>query len=251
MLSTYINGKFSMIQNMSERNLSLMKIGGISALIWVVLQVVGNGLHPRLPSDYAMSMEHIAMSKVWGVAHLILISDYFFLIPMIVGFAASFSPQPWGVKLAVPLMIVAVTVGIVQVALHPTTLRMLGEHYMHNPDGAGRDFIVTLYQGFWAYNIVLEVGHLLLIHLVVVLVAIGMLREPIYKRWIGWLGIAGGAIAAISLVIGEVFLESSVLGDAITFGVGLLPSAVWLVTVGITLLRYKPTPSELEARGRA
>jgi hypothetical protein len=232
------------MNNGTERNILLMKIGGISALVWVALQIVGNTLHPRLPSDYAMSMEHIAASNVWGIAHLILISDYFVLIPMIVGFAASFSKQPWGMRLGVPLIVVAVTVGVVQVALHPSALRILSENFTANPGAVDQNYLIILFEGFWSYNIILEVGHLLLIHIVVIIVAIGMLSESLYPKWIGWLGIAGGSVAAISLVIGEVILESSVLGDTITFGVGLLPSAVWLVAVGIVLLRYKPSSTK-------
>ena len=221
-------------------NRTLLKIGGISALVWVLLQIVGNALHPRLPADSAMAMEHIAMSEVWLLAHVILIFDYFLLVPMIVGFAASFPDSPPGIRLAVPLMVVAVTVGIVQVALHPTTLSTLGMAYVSAEGGDVGESIQLLYDAFWRYNIVLEVGHLLLIHLVVLLVGISMLRNAFYPRWMAILGIVGGIVAAVALVVREVFLESSVLGDTLTFGIGLLPSAVWLVAVGIHLLRNLP-----------
>ncbi len=234
-----------------SRNRGLMKIGAISALCWVALQIVGNGLHPRLPSDYAVAMEHIAMSEVWFLAHVILISDYFLLIPMIVGFAATFPKQPPGVRLAIPIMVVAVTVGIVQVALHPTTLAMLGMEYAMAAEEGTKEVVLMLYEGFWRYNIVLEVGHLLLIHLVVLLIGISMLKNSYYPRWIAILGVVGGIVAAVSLVIGEVFLESSVLGDTLTFGIGLLPSAVWLVSVGVHILRNLPDRSDRLQEGGA
>lgn len=231
------------------RDLRLMRIGAISALAWVAIQVIGNLLHPRLPGEAVGALEQIAASGVWQLAHIILLTDYVILIPMLVGIAASFSGEPWGVRLGVPLIVVAVSVGIVQVAIHPTALAVLAEAYVAAPDAATQADVVRLYDGFWAYNIALEVGHLLLIHVIVILIASAMLREPLYAKWVAWLGIAGGTVAAVSLLVGEVILESSVLGDAITFGVGLLPSAVWLVVVAVVLLRYRPPAAPGAAGG--
>jgi hypothetical protein len=227
----------------TERSRTLMRVGAFSALIWVALQIVGNALHPRLPQDAVGSMTHIAHSSVWFVAHVILLFDYIVLIPLVVGFAAAFAAKPWTIQLAVPLMVVAVTVGIAQVALHPTTLHVLAGQYAaagSGGDAGAQSSIVALYDAFWSYNIVMEIGHLLVIHLVVVLIAVAMLREPLFPRWLGWLGIIGGVAAASALIVGEVVLDSSVLGDIVTFGIGLLPSAVWLVAVAVVLLRVTP-----------
>jgi hypothetical protein len=221
------------------RDTLMMKIGAISALTWVALQVIGNILHPRLPADFVISMQQIAASEVWLVAHLILLFDYVVLIPMIIGFTASFAEKQWELQIGVPLVVVAVSAGMVQVALHPTALKVLAEQYVTANDLATQTYILTLYAAVWKYNVALEVGHLLVIHVVVILVAAAMLRDAFYPKWVAVLGMIGGLVAAVSLLVGELFLESSVLGDALTFGIGLAPSAAWLVIVAFLLLRYQ------------
>jgi hypothetical protein len=66
-----------------------------------------------------------------------------------------------------------------------------------------------------------------------------MLGASLFPKWVAWLGAIGGVLGAIALIIGEMLLGSSILGDWITFGFGLAPLAVWLVAVGVILLRSK------------
>lgn len=222
------------------RDVRLARIGGVCALAWVAIQVVGNLLHPTLPEDSVAAMTKIAATAVWVPAHVILIADYFLLVPLMLGINAGFARPSATTRLGLPLALVAVAIGVGQVVTHPTLLGSLAHDYVHAGDAATRQFVQLTYEAVWGYNVVLEVGHLLLIYLAIALFSIAMLEDSLYPRWIGWLGIVGAVVAGTAVVIGEVVFKSSVLADKITFGAGLAPLAVWLLAVGTVLLRAKP-----------
>lgn len=222
------------------------RIGGICAITWVTLQIIGDALHPRLPVDSVDMMHCISTSPVWMVAHLILLFDYLVLIPMTVSFAMSFGEGHWANTLTTPLVVIAVTLGIVQVCIHPTVLTIISDNYMQSTggdhmahQGASKDFLLIVFKAFWIYNIVMEFIHLLILNTVIFLFAIQMRGSVIFKKWLATLGIIGSMVAIVTLVIGEVVLKRSKMGDLLIFGVGMLPLALWLVVTGINLLRYR------------
>jgi hypothetical protein len=224
-------------------------IGGISAIAWVVLQVIGDVMHPRLPTETTETLHCISQSPVWLAAHLVLLFDYIVLVPMTVAFSRSFGQGHWANSLAIPLVIIAVTLGIVQVSLHPTALKILadqytgtgGAHTVHM--GGSSEFVILLFKGLWSYNIAMEFIHLLVLYLVIFLFAIQMQKNPMFKKWLSVLGITGSVVAIVALIVGEVILKRSKMGDLIIFGLGMLPLAVWLVVTGIALIRYKEQPT--------
>jgi hypothetical protein len=236
---------------MNSRDSFLMKVGGVSAIVWVVMQVVGNLLHPSLPNDAARAMAGIHHSGSWGIAHLILISDYFVLVPLAVGLEASFAPRSRLLQIAVPLIVTAVAIGVVQVAIHPSVLPVLAHAYADPSQVVGREYVELLYQTIWLYNVALEVGHLVILYLAIGLASLAMRTDALYPRWLAWLGMLGALAAIASTVIGVVVLQSSRLGNYITFGFGLAPLAVWLVATGVALLRGSREPAPVGARQAA
>ncbi len=70
------------------------------------------------------------------------------------------------------------------------------------------------------------------------LFGVAMLRAPRYRRWIAVLGIVAGGVATAGILVSK-FVIVSQTGDLI-FGLSLLPLIVWIVAVGIVLIRLRP-----------
>jgi hypothetical protein len=103
-----------------------------------------------------------------------------------------------------------------------------------------REFVLQVWDSVFEFNVVMEVGHMLVLFLVIALASLAMLRERFYPRWMALLGVVSAAVAALATLIGVVVLDSSMLGNFVTFGVGLLPLAAWIVAVGVVMVRFKP-----------
>ena len=223
--------------NIGDRNKVLIKIGGISALLYVGLSVVGNLMHTAMPPDPAGALETIGSSSTWKLAHAILTSTYAFILPMLIGVKATFREDKTVMPIAVPLITAGVAVGTAQIGTHATIFRILGEKYLAATDAVAKANLITIYEVLWPYNTVLELAHLVVIYLLIVFIAMAMRRED-YPKWVAWVGVAGGVIAVAGIIIGEVVFSRSggLMGDRI-FGFSLLPLMVWLLAVGVILIK--------------
>ncbi len=220
------------------QNPRLIKVGGVFALIVAVMQIVGNGLHPPIPPDTVEALQVIASTGPWEIVHLIILISYFMFIPFVIGAAASFQDQDAPlVRIGTPLIIVGGAIGAAQISTHLTIFRFMALQYVATSDAASQADIVFLYNTLWPYSVVLEIAHLLAIFIAAMMFGVAMLRETVFPKWVGWLGTIGGGIAAAGILVGKLVIHSRV-GD-IVFGVGLLPAVIWIIIVGIALLRLK------------
>lgn len=223
--------------NFGDQNKTLIRIGGVSALLYVGLSVAGNIMHTAMPPDPAGALETIGSSRSWNLAHAILMSTYAFVLPMLIGVKATFRKDSTVMRIAVPLIIAGVAVGTAQIGTHATIFRILGEKFLAATDAGVKANIIMLYEVLWPYNVILELAHLLVIYLLIIFIARAMLHED-YPKWVAWVGIAGGVVAVAGIILGEVVFGKSggLMGDRI-FGFSLLPLMVWLLAVGIILVK--------------
>ncbi|MCI0693474.1 hypothetical protein L0337_15890 [candidate division KSB1 bacterium] len=232
------------------RDKNLVRIGGFSALLYVALSVVGNVMHTPLPRDPAEMLNTIAHSGPWVVAHIVLTSTYFVVVPMLIGITASFREEttvagivtPFGkvpnlIRIVVPLVLVCAAIGIVQISTHLTIFHTLAMKYLAATEAAVKDNIILIYQVMWPFNVALEFAHLFVIYLVILAISIALFREEIYPKWVAWLGIVGGVVAETGLIWGEIILGGSGVTGSLIFGVSLLPMMVWILAVAIVLIR--------------
>jgi hypothetical protein len=232
------------------RDKNLVRIGGFSALLYVALSVVGNVMHTPMPREPADMLHTIAHSGPWIVAHIILTSTYFVVVPMLIGITASFREEttvagiatPFGkvpniIRIAVPLVLVCAAIGIVQISTHLTIFHALAMKYAAATEAAVKDNIILIYQVMWPFNVALEFAHLFVIYLVILAISIAMFHEDIYPKWVAWLGVIGGGVAETGLIWGEIILGGSGVTGSLIFGVSLLPMMVWILAVAIILIR--------------
>ncbi|MGH7491274.1 MAG: hypothetical protein ACREOO_02640 [bacterium] len=215
----------------------LFKIGGTSALLYVGLSVAGNLMHTAMPPTPAGALETIAGSGTWKIAHIILTSTYFFIVPMLIAVAATFKESSPIMRIAVPMILVCAAVGIVQISTHLTIFHHLAHKYVAAADPMVKANVILIYETLWPFNVALEIAHLLVIYTLIIAIGFAMLHGD-FPKWVAWAGITGGAVAVAGIIIGEIILSGSggLLGDRI-FGLSLLPLMVWLLAVGVNLLK--------------
>ncbi|GIV60547.1 hypothetical protein GQ464_007725 [Rhodocaloribacter litoris] len=224
----------------SSRNAALVRIGGWFALIVAAMQVAGNGLHPPIPADTDAALTLIAGTGRWPVIHVIITVSYFAFIPFVLGVAASFPAPGWPVRIGTVFVIAGAAIGAVQILTHLTLFRFVAEVYVSG-EAALRSEAVLLYETFWPYSTGLEVAHLVLIFVAVGLFGVAMLRTPRYRRWIALLGLFAGGVATAGVLVGKFVVHGATGG--LIFGLSLLPLIVWIVAVGIVLIRARPAPA--------
>jgi hypothetical protein len=220
----------------------LIRVGGIGALAVAVTQVGGNALHPPIPPQTAEALDIMARTALWIPVHLDITLSYFLFIPFVIGAAASFRDRPPLVRIATPLIIVGAALGAAQITTHLTIFKYLADRYAATTDPGLRGTIELLYETLWPYSVALEIAHLLVIDVAAVLFGLAMLGEALYPRWVAWLGVVGGIVAAAGLLVGKLVVRTA-MGDVI-FGVTLIPPVIWIVAVGVVLLRYAPLSPE-------
>ncbi len=220
-------------------NARLVKVGGVFALVAAVMQIVGNGLHPPIPTNTVEALQLMAGTGHWTAIHVLITISYFMFIPFIVGASAAFQDQNSPlIRVGTVLVVVGSGIGAVQITTHLTLFKYLADQYVATNDPAIQQNLILLYDALWPYNVALEIAHLLAIFISAILFGSAMLDDALFPRWLGWLGIVAGGISSAGILIGKIVINT-VTGDII-FGLGLIPLVLWIIAVGIVLLRLKP-----------
>jgi hypothetical protein len=216
-------------------DIRLIRMGGYFALIVGVIQIVGNALHPPIPTDTVEALETITATGHWTIIHVAICISYFMFIPFVIGASAAFKDRSSPlVRVATPMVIVGAGIGAAQILTHLTYFSYLAEQYATG-DPVVQQMVIFNYEVFWPYNVALEVAHLAAIFIAVILYGIAILREDVFPRWLGWVGIIAGLIATAGIVIGKAVLDMDLL-----FGISLIPLVLWILAVGVHLLRLQP-----------
>jgi len=222
----------------------LIKVGGYFALIVAVMQIIGNGLHPPIPLDTREALTLIGGTSFWTAIHVVITISYFMFIPFIIGASAAFKDRKSPlVRVGIVLVIVGATIGAVQISTHLTLFKYLADRYVATSDPSIQQIIIFTFEGFWPWNVALEVAHLIAIFVAAFMFGIAILREDVFPRWLGNLGLAAGGVSTAGILIGKIVLSSRT-GDVV-FGAGLLPLVIWIIAIGVLLLRLKTAPEPL------
>ena len=137
-----------------------------------------------------------------------------------------------------------ITAGIVQflgLIRWPFLVPYLARTYLDPASSeATRDAVVVVFQAFNQYAGVAVGEHLgyLFTSGWTLLVGLAMLKSPIFKSWLGWLGIASAA----GIVMGMLEPAGVPLAGAVN-AISYIVWALWLVLVGIFVLKQKGVDS--------
>jgi|FLYN01.1.fsa_nt_gi hypothetical protein len=222
-------------------NSRLVRVGGIFALVVAVMQIIGNGLHPPIPTNTAEALQLMAATGYWVPIHVLITVSYFMFVPFIIGASAAFQDQNSPlVRIGTVMVVFASGIGAVQIMTHLTLFKYLADQYVATSDATLQQNLILLYEALWPYNVALEIAHLLAIFISAFLFGVAILQDTVFPRWLGWLGIVAGGVASAGILVGKLVIGTRT-GDII-FGVGLIPLVIWIIAIGVVLLRLKPAP---------
>jgi hypothetical protein len=218
---------------------TLVKIGGISGIVLGIVQLAGIVLHGSIPVDAAEGLAFIGDHPGWALTHILLISSYLVIITFYVGFQFSFTTNQPLLELGANLTLVGALLGAIHFSIHFALYPFFAKQYSTLQGMAEGENILVFYLSVHHYAHILNRCSLFILMAVAFLFSLSMLKEPHYKKWIGILGIVSSLITIIAVAISEIFLPRPT-GDII-FAIALLPTIVWIVAVGISMLKIRFT----------
>lgn len=207
----------------------LQRIGGIGLIIGGILTIVGNVLAPRPddPSDLANYVKVLADNPDQArIAFFLVVLG---LWALVAGFATVYRSIPsgagsawarlgfYGIVAATPIMSVAF-------ALALATTR-----------AAGAGAVDTATSLEVATNSTFGVG-MLAYWAAILFFGVGIATSTVYSKWIGWVLIIAGVVAAIAGSIPRIFGDSTQATELI-FAVGALVTSVMALVLGIMITR--------------
>lgn len=214
----------------------MIRIGGICGILLGVVQLAGIVLHGSIPADPVEGLTFVNDHPAWVLTHVLLILSYLVVIGFYVGFRASFRSQQPLLEVGANLTLVGALLGAIHFTVHLSLYPFLARTFLAGPEGsppATRGLL--LYHSVHHYAHVLNRCSLFLLMTVAFIFAWLMLREKGYKRWIGYLGVISSTLTVSAVLIAELFL-SRATGD-IVFAIALLPTIVWIVAVGVSMIK--------------
>ena len=214
----------------------MVRIGGICGIILGVVQLAGIVLHGSIPADPAEGLAFVNDHPAWVLTHVLLILSYLVVVGFYVGFRASFRNEQPLLEVGANLTLVGALLGAIHFTIHLSIYPFLARTFIAGPEGyplATRELL--MYHSVHHYAHVLNRCSLFLLMTVAFIFALLMLREKSYRRWIGYLGVISSAVTVSAVLVAELFL-SRATGD-IVFAVALLPTIVWIVAVGVSMIK--------------
>jgi len=223
----------------------VIRVGAVCAILTTVSFVVGialmvgSGVQELIPGTGTDAIDWIkdvdnASGAFFAGAWLVILGGVVGLVAL-VGFY-------YALREAGELMILAPALSIVGLTLvtisHLIPISMAYELVPDVVDATGstRTSLETTTQTFTSTALVLNyVGDVILWGVVVPMYAVAILKTRVVARWIGWLGIF---VAVVAGWLGALSPASGVI-DGITF-VGFVGFFLWMLVVGIALLRRRP-----------
>jgi hypothetical protein len=232
------------------KNLSLITVGAVSALLTVVCFVVGiilmasSGVQVLIPETGEGGLEWIAdVDDAGGTffagAWLAVLGGVLGAVAL-VGFYAALQD-------AGPVMVLAPILGAVGLTLvtisHLVPIAMAYELVpgYTDADAASRSSLAVLTDTLASVSDVLNyTGDVLAWGVAVPLFAVAILKTSVVPRWIGWLGIFVGVFAGLATLLRP---ASNVIEEITS--VGFVAFFLFMASMGIALLRRRPAAEEL------
>jgi Domain of unknown function (DUF4386) len=228
------------------RDLPLLRLGVVTAVLGIIVQVVMTFLHPShaAPNDSAAAFEEYSHSGIWAYVHICQFLGTLLIVVTLVALSRALSRLP-GVAgaLAVVAGITAVLVGAVfavQMAVDGVALKGTIDTWAHAASAADKAIAFQVADGVrWIEKALSSFFHLVN-GLTLLTLGVAALLGRRVPRWIGAIGV----LAGIGFLVGStVVARTGFSPEAQPFLLpALLMSAVFVIGASVALLR-QPRPS--------
>lgn len=217
------------------------RAGAYTAISGAVAALVGNIVHPRYSGDDVDTYRSIASSSRFRTADVFIILAFLLVAAAMMSFA-----RIWGVRRAEALgyygrfaAAVGGTLGLVGIAIETYAFKEQAHQFV---TADGRNIV----SAFWATNALdhvdsalLDITTVVLLGIAPCLIAAAQLLHRNDAPRLSITGLAGGAVCAVTGVIGLLVRDQSSID--VPFLVGSLLVTLWVFATGLHLAR---TPGE-------
>jgi hypothetical protein len=228
----------------------LYRLGGAMAIGGVLLEFVGNALHPRSADYYgdpAAWLDNATQSSVWFPSHVLILLGAILLIGGLVALSRSLTGgRGYGLgQLALANALIGSTLIIVTAAIDGLAVAKLDEARnpgsTPSPDAllAGSILYHTIFSLLYAFEITL-------FGLAPILYGAAILLGKAYAAWLGWSGVLIGSAVVVTALLSMLGIATEFL-DAYVWTVTASLFLIWVLVVGVLLWRKAPSLPGLRA----
>lgn len=211
-----------------------LKIGGPCAMLGAAGIFFGNFLHPFLPDDREGMLRLIASEPMWTVFHL---PTMFFALAILLALAAISDSIIQGVAASLARMgricaQAGLPVMLVGVAIDGFAFKTLADAWSRAAEGERTMLLHAAEAIILAETGILHIWVTFFLGMTFILYGLAVAFSVAYPRFVGWLGIAGGAGCLVSGVAG--FLRLPLVIPFPVFGTVVL---AWTFIMGALMIR--------------
>jgi hypothetical protein len=230
-----------------ERTATL-KLGGLLAVVGAGAVLTGLLWHGDLPDDTtATALRHIAERPEWPLIHLISIVGVLLWVGAFTGVAQSL-PHGGGRllgRLAVLAVVIGAAVFVVHYSIDGYRLKHIADAWNAAPGGerAEQHLVATALFGILGGTFRSYIAWLYGLPFLLLGLAIG--RSGVYPARFGWVAVVTGAGAMLAGT--TLFLDMKLVPFPMLFGGFVIPSNLWLATLGV-LTWHRVSVDDLRAQ---
>ena len=217
---------------------TLVKVGAGFAILGAILGAVGNGLHPHLTNPSLEAFLTLVASRAdWTALHLTIILSIIFIVGGLFGVYRSLPNEPAAglARLGFAVAVAGSALVAVNFASDGFAMKNIASAWA-GASAADQATMLpaaqVMYQidlGFYTVWIFLFLG------LPFVLYGAALIWSDVYPRWLGWLGLIGGAGCTIVGVMQYLGGETTLLTTLfLVFSVAI---TIWVFIIGLLLWR--------------
>jgi hypothetical protein len=226
----------------AESQRSVLKVGAGLAVLGAILGLIGNGLHPHLTNPTVEEfLTHVASRADWTLLHLTIILSIFCILGGLFGIYRSILDEPAAglARLGFAIAIAGSALVAVNFASDGMAMKYIANAWASAPAQEQAAMLPAataldkIDLGFYTVWIFLFLG------LPFAFYSLALVQSNAYPRWLGWLGLIGGAGCAVVGMMQYVGGETTLLTTL--FLVFSIDITIWTFVMGIYLWRKSAT----------
>lgn len=218
---------------------SILRLGGVAAVVGALLGMVGNLVHPATPIDDQEGVARaIAESEIWVPVHLAIVLGIVLMLGALVAISHSIREGVAGAlaRFGLVAAVTGATIGLVLVILDGVAARQLAQEWAGSP-ASERDVALGLVHVNETINLaVASLFNFTFAAATFILFGLAVVLSERYPRWLGWIAVLAGVLSTIAGTIQAYVGEPTGASRILTI-VGPTVITLWLLTMGILLLR--------------
>lgn len=219
---------------------AMARLGGILAISGGIGYVISGAIHQDLPSGAEAALPHVAGRPEWQAIHLLVLVSVAVWPVAFAGLVASLRGV-WSTvigRIAVGVMLGGAVLFAVEMALDGWTLKAVADAWAQ-AEGARQDELFIVGEAaFAALEGVFYTTTVWVSGAAFALLGIAISLDDTYPRWMGWAGAVLGLVVTLSAM--SFYLGLTVVPHLAGHVIPAFLLALWLVALGVSLLRRVP-----------